>query len=246
MLTNFYSFDIDYEPQLKTNWCWCACFSWISKSLQLNTEYKEQYQFQSYYRNHFLKTQDLTANEVIGDNYLLDTTADHVDRLIQETLQMDFSLMDLMVINRDKKELLTDIFDYNHVSNYLFINKAPWLIATDYHMFLISGFGFDRFRNYILVSDPNIIENEKFVPIETFVENYGYRIRKIWQLTHKTSPEVNENHQEKILFENTAFKVPTKPEHFDTYILKRDVENIQSIEAGLRIEVSTKLVEHIT
>ncbi len=216
MHTNFYSFDIDYEHQLNTNWCWSACFSWISKSLKLNTEFKEQFQFQAYYNNCILNETKIADTKL---NLVVDTTSDHVDRLINDTLNLDYELIDLIQNQNEGSHILNKVFSFQNVAYKLRTHNAPWIISTEYHMLLISGFGSDGFRNYVLVSDPNIIENEKYLPIDTFLEKYGNGIRKIWQLKHKSSDAA--------ITELGSLNFSKQNSSLETYILKSELKRLQ-------------------
>ena len=199
-MSNFFSFNIPYKEQLKNNWCWCACFSWIIKALELETLSKEQWQILLHYTQHInnnlIITQDNREWIEASDsptNLLIKFTNGEISALIRSLLKLEFELIEVPSRDNEKIETLNRLFNYQALKNSLKTLKAPWIVTTDNHMYLITGFGEDECGEYVLVSDPNKEKKETFFSSNKFINEIAKQITNIWILKNPDGEDIKKD-----------------------------------------------------
>jgi len=189
-MSDFYSFNIQYVSQKRTNWCWCACFSWIIKALNINNEYKEQWQILNYHSKNIKKERlsnfsenenEIKANSLF--NYQIETQLNEVNELIEQCLFLDYEEINIPNYGDRKYEELKNILSFNNIKKLLKQNNAPIIITTSSHMILISGFGSNECGDFILISDPE--RGEEYIKPISYITSFKNEISKIWVLINK-------------------------------------------------------------
>ncbi|WP_299184578.1 papain-like cysteine protease family protein [uncultured Aquimarina sp.] len=194
----FYSFNINYVSQSRTNWCWAACFQWIIDFLDYESEIgSTQEHLALYYHN----THNNINHE--GQDYSLTyinrpIKLTDIPKLIGDIFGFDCNETDFITIsnNRAQLSLMTNqMLDYQFVKSTLNNNNFPIILAISTgnapnHIVLITGYGIKDGCEYILISNPNNREQEEFWVDEKYVSKIMSRIKKIW-ITKNTFNDVS-------------------------------------------------------
>ena len=126
-MDGFYSFNLDYEPQLRTNWCWAACFSWMLKKFNPNAGIFEQWEILKYYTLLNATTVlKLSQNNIEDDskfNITIGTIDEEVDLLIQTLLKLKSEKVEINTSGNNRYNLLWELFSYERISNELHSKK---------------------------------------------------------------------------------------------------------------------------
>ncbi|MFD2565309.1 hypothetical protein [Aquimarina rubra] len=251
----FYSFNIDYKYQLQTNWCWAACFQWISEILNFTPKMgKEQHNFVSYYNDNY-KNGSWNCNKENPDyNCNIPIEFDDVEGLVEDVFGFECNEIDLVSYSNsaERTSTLNKLLDYDYVKRTLKENNFPIILAVSNHILLVTGYGIKNECKYILVSDPKNNKGESFWVDDNYIGNNILRIKRIWITNNTFSPDkkivedsfINFYSQKSIEFNNSIKENIQAPyeDDFSIFFLAQDIN--QTI-INYKDRDSNLLLDHI-
>ncbi|WP_299245719.1 hypothetical protein [uncultured Aquimarina sp.] len=198
----FYKFTkMTYRPQPpNSQWCWAACLEQMIKGLNPpSTIGKEQCDIVQYYWQNYTTEQTRTLR--MNRNETCCTGQNEFNKKCKDLSLDPIHLENVFQKAGFKCNLVYDfkqkLQDYKFIRKTLIDNDSPIILKTNRgsgaHLEMISGFGKKDDFEYVLISNPYELYNEKYYSIDCFFSDYKNILKEVWISEVKPTVSRNKN-----------------------------------------------------